>query len=67
LRCRFVQFKLVADFLEARSESFNLLLLLCNGRLKALQSRSAEALDEVDRFACLTSAAPIGADIQMPK
>jgi hypothetical protein len=26
-RCRFVEFKLVAHFLEARGESFNLLLL----------------------------------------
>jgi hypothetical protein len=63
----FTRFKPVVHFLEARSKSFNLLLLLGYGRLKALQSRSAEALDEVDRFARLTSAAPIGADIQMPK
>jgi hypothetical protein len=31
-RNRFAQFKLVAHFLEARSESFNLLLLLGYGR-----------------------------------
>ena len=29
---RFAQLKLVAHFLETRSESFNLLLLLCYGR-----------------------------------
>ena len=38
LRRGFVQFELCADFLQARSKRFNLLLLACDGRTLLFQS-----------------------------